>query len=145
MRLSSMPSFPAEELRAHVYAAWLVNQYQTKDLTQIASDIWITNRGLCEHTDSTKDGLITFGYVLLNELNLRLVYGGSEFPLGQEEVYQIDARRPHSAEEPLIKSTGLFASLIWDLPSGTDLKAFRLEAEERIAEWLKETPTPYSA
>lgn len=132
-----------EIIKSAVYAAWTINPDRSKDLTQVAEDIWITDRPIATHTDPTKDGHFTYCLVLLNELDLCLREIGEDRYLRPLGVYEIDARKPHGAYGRNGGPKGLFAALIWDMPE-TDLDRFRTEATARINEWLGEPPVLYS-
>lgn len=133
-------------VRSHVHAVWNDCPGSTSgEFAQVAEDIWITDRSIATHMDSTAAGLVTYGLVLLNELHLELLYCGFCFPLDDGDVYRIDGRLPHGAERyrPGHSSPGgLFAALIWDMPKATSLDSFGKEAAARVDEWLSVSISP---
>lgn len=126
------------KIRSHVYAAWHGRAIgKAEELVQIGEDIWITDRSIAPHTDPTKQGLVSYGLVLLNEFGLRLLYCGSYITLSYGETYRIDGRLLHSAEwTPNVVTKGLFAALIWDMPESTSVDQFRRESAYRLIEWM---------
>lgn len=132
-----------DQIKIAIYSAWDANPDKSKDLTQVAEDIWITDKPIKEHIDSTKLGYLSYCMVLLNELDLVLCEVGESRYLRVGEVFEINARLPHSARViHRVKKNGLFAALIWDMPE-TALDKFKSEAKIRIKEWLKISPTLY--
>lgn len=106
----------------------------SSELEQLGPDIWVANRPISMHTDSTKAGLASYFLVLINDLNLHLLYEGDRIQLAVGGVYRINARLPHSAETERRDSGGLFAALIWDMPETTSMASFAAQAKIRLAE-----------
>lgn len=92
-------------------------------LQQFGSDIWITDEPVLPHTDSTADGMLTYGLVLVNT-GYTLIYAGRRIEIPAGSVYVIDGRKEHSTE-----GNGLLILLIWDMPNWTILD-FRRELLE---------------
>ncbi len=122
-----------------VKAEWgLVKSHHT-ELTQLAEDIWASKTGVSTHTDSTSVELISYGMVLLNEIEAVLKYDTQYYPLHVGSMFRIDGRIPHSAEcAP--GSSGLFAALIWDIPPETAMESFEAQALSRLDEWSANEP-----
>jgi hypothetical protein len=83
------------------------------DLQQFGSDIWITDKPVASHTDSTAEGMLTYGLVLVNT-GYVLNYGGKRLAMPAGSIYVIDGRKEHSTE-----GTGVLVLLIWDMPNWT--------------------------
>lgn len=104
----------------------------TDELSQVAEDLWISDSYIGLHTDSTEEGKEAFGVVLLNDSGLLLYADGRLFPLPVGTLYHIDGREPHAALPRPQCPPGRFAVLVWDMPAGTTLDAFRAEVTERL-------------
>jgi len=104
--------------------AWVDN---TTELTQFGDDIWITESGVKEHTDSTEFGKTTILLVLIND--------GYQIKIGttvSSEVgvlIRFNAHRPHSLLK--IKS-GRFAALIWDVEKEKTISEIIEELKQRF-------------
>lgn len=138
-----IPDTPLSDDVTHsrVYEAWRNRPHNTsKEFAQVADDVWITDCPVAPHMDSTASGLVTYGLVILNELDLELVYCHRRRTLRPGSTYRIDGRIMHSAEPPWSSKrptqTGLFAALIWDMPAETTLDTFYADASARLQEWL---------
>lgn len=92
-------------------------------LYQLDEDIWITNKPVLPHVDSTAEGMLTYGFVLVNEGYL-LIHGGNEIRIPAGTLYQLDGRIEHET-----RGEGLLALLIWDMPDWS-LDIFRKELEK---------------
>lgn len=90
------------------------------ELHQFGEDIWITDKPVPPHTDGTAEGMLTYGFVLVNT-GYVLIYDGKRYALPCGSIYAIDGRKEHSTE-----GEGLLAVLIWDMPAWT-LNDFRRE------------------
>jgi hypothetical protein len=89
-------------------------------MQQFGKDIWITDRPVLPHTDSTADGMLTYGLVLANT-GYVLIYDGTKVEIPAGSTYIIDGRKEHSTE-----GQGILVLLIWDMPDWT-LEDFKLE------------------
>lgn len=102
-------------------------------LEPIGPDIWITTTEIPEHTDTTAQGLITWGVILINDLKLELHYKNNISSITKGTIFTIDARKPHAALfKDGIKTNGLFAALIWDVPTTMTMARFKWEASVRL-------------
>ena len=126
------------EIKSCVYAAWNnANRSISEEFVQVAEDIWITDKDIETHTDSTRDQFVSYGLILLNERCLNLTYRGKITPLAQGDTYRINGRLPHSATSSSETATnGLFAALIWDMPYRTKLIDFEDKSKLRLIEWI---------
>lgn len=108
------------------------------ELTKIAADIWVTDGPVATHYDSTAPGLVTYGLVLLNDIDLELHYRGGVFPLKLGDAYCIDGRVDHAALHPGggAKRDGLFAVRVWDIPPGASLAQFVESASTEKVKWI---------
>jgi hypothetical protein len=107
------------------------------ELTQIAKDVWCTDGQLAAHCDSTEPGLVVYGMVLLNDLDLELHYRNGVFPLKPGDAYCIDAHQHHSAiAGGGAKRNGLFAVRVWDIYPGLSLANFVEQATAEPIEWM---------
>lgn len=80
-------------------------------LTQFGKDIWITDEPVLPHTDNTDEGMLTYGYVLINT-GYVLVYNGKVVQIPTGSFYEIDGKLIHQTI-----GEGLLALLIWDMPN----------------------------
>jgi hypothetical protein len=90
---------------------------------QINSDIWVTNKPVEPHRDSTAEDMLSYGFILVNE-GYVLVHGGNRFNIPSGTIYEINAREEHSTE-----GEGLLIVLIWDMPDYS-LDLFEKELKE---------------
>jgi hypothetical protein len=86
---------------------------RTNTLHQVGDDIWTCYAPIAEHTDSTADGLLTYGFIIANDAEVILRYDGKEYAIRPGTMYRIDGHKEHSTRGEF----GLFAALIWDMPS----------------------------
>lgn len=80
------------------------------ELFKFGEDIWITDKPVLPHTDSTADGMLTYGLILINT-GYVLVYDGNVIQIPVGSVYEIDGRLMHQTV-----GCGILAILIWDMP-----------------------------
>lgn len=108
-------------------------------LTQVASDIWVTRSPVAAHCDSTERGLVCYGLVLINDIDLELHYRGGIFPLKVGDAYCINGHEDHAALHPGggAKRDGLFAVRVWDIPPGLSLARFVEQARREEVEWTQ--------
>lgn len=129
----------------HVYAAWEANPNHSQALTQVAPDIWIAERSIPTHTDFPKPNFVSFGLVILNELNLSLLYKDRNLSLRVGDSYRIDSSLPHSALNLSRREyPGLFCALIWDVPETLAPWDLHTQALARIEEWLSQPIVTYA-
>lgn len=100
------------------------------ELVQIGGAIWITEHPVARHTDSTRDGYVSYGAVLINDPGYILIHDDKPYDIPAGSLYRIDGRIPHETRG----GPGLFAVLIWDAPPTWDLPALE---RELLAEWSK--------
>lgn len=100
------------------------------ELSHLPPDIWYSRRLIPSHTDSTDDGLVTYGCVLINDGNQVLLHGGQTYSAPAGTLYRFDGRIEHET----LGQDGLFAALIWDMPPVWDLTDFAAELR-RDARW----------
>lgn len=93
------------------------------EFTKLGSDVWVTWEPVAPHTDSTEDGLCTYGLILANDPQVRFVHGGKRWGIPPGTLYKMDGRVEHSTEG----ACGLFAALIWDMPPAWNLADFANE------------------
>lgn len=106
-------------------------------LTKIAEDIWCTCGPVASHFDDTARGLVVYGLVLINDIDLELHYRGGIFPLKVGDAYCINAHEDHAAlPGGGAKRDGLFAARVWDIPPGLSLARFVEQACTEPIEWL---------
>lgn len=107
-------------------------------LTKIADDIWVTDGPVASHYDSTAPGLVVYGLVLLNDIDLELHYRGGIFPLKLGDAYCINGHQDHAALYPGggAKRNGLFAVRVWDTPPGLSLARFAEQASTEKVKWI---------
>lgn len=96
------------------------------DMTKVGGDMWVTYRPVSPHSDSTEDGLVTYGCVLINDADYGLIHGGLTFDIPAGTLYRFDGRVTHEACA-FDGKHGLFAALIWDMPPAWDLIDFNGE------------------
>lgn len=103
------------------------------ELFQFGEDIWITDKPIAPHTDSTAEGNLTYGYILINTGYI-LVYDGKKVNIPTGSFYRIDGRKEHSTE-----GSGILAILIWDMPDWT-LEDFKkeLKKDERFKKFFRD-------
>ncbi len=133
-RLTTWTRSQFDRITAKVYSEWKAVKTHHAELTQLAEDIWASKTGISTHTDSTSGELVSYGIVLLNEIDAVLNYGTRNYSLHVGGMFRINGRNPHSAECAL-GSTGLFAVLIWDMPPETTMASFEAQAISRLDEW----------
>lgn len=113
--------------------------YGYSGLTMVEDDIWWTKSSIGWHCDSTREGYVTQGLILVNDLERPLLWGGSDHGLTEVDnfeklpfthplqlrllrpgdVYILDGRVPHCVPNPpYLKQDeeGLFIFLAWDVP-----------------------------
>jgi hypothetical protein len=107
-------------------------------LTKIATDIWVANGPVAEHYDDTARGLVVYGLVLINEIDLELHYRGGIFPLKPGDAYCINGHQDHAAlyTGGGAARNGLFAARVWDVPPGMSLAQFVEQASTEPVEWM---------
>lgn len=107
-------------------------------LRKVGDDIWTTYEPVAPHTDSTADGLVTYGLIIVNDPAVVLVHAGVDYWIPPGTLYKIDGRVEHSTGAvPTCQSgCGLFAALIWDMPPAWTLADFAAELakDPRFAE-----------
>lgn len=81
------------------------------ELTQFGEDIWITDKPVLPHVDSTAEGMLTYGLILINT-GYTLIYDGKEILIPVGSMYEIDGRKEHQTV-----GSGLLAILVWDMPN----------------------------
>ena len=86
---------------------------RTNTLNQVGDDIWTCYAPVAPHVDSTKRGPRTYGFVIANDGDAVLVYDGREYHMPPGTMYRINGHHEHSTRG----NHGLFAALIWDMPS----------------------------
>lgn len=92
-------------------------------LRKVGEDIWTTHEKIAAHSDSTANGLVTYGLILVNDPAVVFVHAGSHYDIPPGTLYRMDGRIEHSTEGPC----GLLAALIWDMPNEWDLEGFAAE------------------
>ena len=108
------------------------------EVTQVDSDVWIKEGPLNIHTDSTAEGLITYGIILLDDLDSVFVKEDEVISLRDNNVYYLDARKPHGILRYWYsKPKGRIAFLAWDMPEDYMLSMFKKEVEEELANKVK--------
>jgi hypothetical protein len=117
-----------------------INLDKSKELSQVGSDIWVTDAQVTIHTDSTAEDLITYVFIMSNERNLVFNFEGNEFELRVGKSFCFDARKPHSVVPPKVgsifkksKAKGRFAFLAWDMPKEYGMDNFRIDLEARFS------------
>lgn len=110
------------EVPAHLHAL-ARSAPRTVTLHKVAEDIWTTYAPVEPHVDGTKDGLITYGFIIANDPSYTFVHGDREYEIPPGTLYRMDGRIVHSTRGGL----GLFAALIWDMPPGWNLADFAAE------------------
>lgn len=90
------------------------------ELFQFGEDIWITDKPIPRHIDSTAEGMLTYGLILINT-GYVLVYNGEVMQIPVNSTYEINGRKPHCTI-----GQGILAVLIWDMPN-YDLDKFKRE------------------
>lgn len=124
----------SREVIQHFREKLTIPGYTYSGLTHIYQDIWHTQSPIGWHTDSTRDGYVTQGLILVNDLKRPLLWGGTDHgiegrlphpePLQVKlikpgDVYVLDGRVPHCVPNPpylQINDEGLFIFLAWDVP-----------------------------
>jgi hypothetical protein len=104
---------------------------RTNTLNQVGDDIWTCYAPIGEHSDNTAPGLLTYGFIIANDTLVVLRYDGREYAIPPGTMYCIDGHREHSTRG----EHGLFAALIWDMPSteyGFDIFESELMADPRF-------------
>lgn len=92
-------------------------------LPQFGTDIWLTDQPIAPHTDSTADGMLTYGYIIYNS-GYVLIHNGMEISIPTGSTYVIDGRIEHET-----KGEGLLILLIWDMPDYS-IEEFKRELRE---------------
>lgn len=92
-------------------------------LRKVGDDIWTTWEPVAPHTDSTADGLVTYGLIIVNDPDYKLMHAGRRYDIPAGSLYRIDSRIEHSTIGPC----GLLAALIWDMPPAWSLDDFATE------------------
>lgn len=105
-------------------------------LTKIASDIWCCDGPVASHFDSTAQGLVVYGLVLVNDSDLELHYRGGIFTLRAGSAYCINGHQDHAALPGQFAGRGLFAARVWDVPPGMSLATFAQRASTEAVKWL---------
>src|ERR1700722_15043793 len=82
-------------------------QDMNEGLTRVGDDIWFTDKPVAMHCDSTTDGLMTHGIILLNDDCHVLVYGDTVYELPVGSLYHIDGRIPHGTLKTANSGGGL--------------------------------------
>lgn len=90
------------------------------ELVQFGEDIWITDKPVLPHVDSTAEGMLTYGLILINT-GYVLIYDGKEIQIPVGSMYEIDGRKEHSTV-----GSGVLCILVWDMP-GWNLEKFKLD------------------
>src|ERR1700675_949480 len=105
-------------------------------LCQYDSEVWVTDDPIALHSDSTAEGMVVFGLVLVNDPRYLLVSGGKAYDLPVGSLYRLDGREPHGALE-YKTPVGCFAFLAWDMPPTYTMNQFYTEARAAIREKAK--------
>jgi len=111
---------------------------------QIGEDVFITNKSVGKHKDSTEDGKNTILCMLHAKGSIEFVQHQSKknkvyVKLEVGTIIRFDARLPHELHTiPGIFTE--FAAIIWDVPKDKETKELVLELEERIKELKIELP-----
>lgn len=92
-------------------------------MKQFGNDIWITDEPVLSHTDDTAEGMLTYGYILINTGYI-LIYDNKEIKIPVGSYYEIDGRKEHST-----RGNGILVILIWDMPNWT-LEDFKKELKK---------------
>lgn len=100
----------------------------TGELDKFSNDIWITNKPVPPHIDSTADDMLVYGFILINE-GYALIHNKIKLEIPTNGFYRIDAKLEHYTV-----GSGILAVLIWDMPNWTldDFKFYLLQDERFI-------------
>lgn len=102
-------------------------------LMQLCNDVWIARCPIGQHRDKTADDLITFGAVLLNDVEHGLIYNNTFYELPVGTLYRIDGREPHGTVRYSYPYDNYnFAFLAWDMPKTYTAFEFRMEVEKEL-------------
>ena len=100
------------------------------NIQQFGDDIWITDRPVAPHKDSTADDNLSYGYIIYNSGYI-LIHDGVEIDIPTGSTYVIDARIEHET-----RGEGLLIILVWDMPYYS-IDKFKEELKQDIRfKWL---------
>lgn len=113
----------------------LLRKWQIKpdeELTQVCSDVWVTNKAVAFHTDSSGPDTRTYGVILVNDPGYLLMYDGQAFSLPCGSIYRIDGHKLHGTMLFDNRVDGRFAFLAWDMPEFYSLLKFKQEVTAEV-------------